>query len=61
MAETVSIIASFAMNGLAILDDWYYRPDYFAIMSNCANTQIGVRSTNSPDRSVLVAVYGQPA
>ena len=49
------------MNGLAILDDWYYRPDYFAIMSNCANTQIGVRSTNSPDRSVLVAVYGQPA
>src|ERR1700751_914327 len=61
VAETVSIVQSFAMNGLAILNEWYFRPDYLAIMSNCANTQIGVRSVNSPDRSVAVAVYGQPA
>jgi hypothetical protein len=30
-------------------------------MSNCANTEIGVWSENSLDRSVAVAVYGQPA
>jgi hypothetical protein len=30
-------------------------------MSNCANLQIGVRSVNASDRSVAVAVYGQPA
>ena len=61
VAETVFIQPSFAMNGIDVLGNWYYRPDYYAIMSNCANTQIGVRSVNSPDRSVLVAVYGQPA
>ncbi len=61
VAETVAILPSAAINGIDILGNWYYRPDYFAIMSNCANTQIGVRSANSPDRSVAVAVYGQPA
>jgi uncharacterized protein YkwD len=61
VAETVAILPSSAINGIDILGNWYYRPDYFAIMSNCANTQIGVRSVNSPDRSVAVAVYGQPA
>ncbi|ORV54650.1 hypothetical protein AWC05_17010 [Mycobacterium florentinum] len=60
VAETVAILPSASINGIDILGNWYYRPDYFAIMSNCANTQIGVRSVNSPDRSVLVAVYGQP-
>ena len=30
-------------------------------MSDCSNTAIGVWSVNSMDRSVLVAVYGQPA
>ncbi|ORW99795.1 hypothetical protein AWC29_25865 [Mycobacterium triplex] len=60
VAETVAILPSVSINGIDILGNWYYRPDYFAIMSNCANTQIGVRSVNSPDRSVLVAVYGQP-
>jgi hypothetical protein len=61
VAETVAILPSMAINGIDILGNWYYRPDYFAIMSNCANTQIGVRSVNSLDRSVAVAVYGQPA
>jgi uncharacterized protein YkwD len=61
VAETVAVLPSSAINGIDILGNWYYRPDYFAIMSNCANTQIGVRSVNGPDRSVAVAVYGQPA
>jgi hypothetical protein len=61
VAETVAINQSLAINDLDIMGNWYYRPDYMAIMSNCANTQIGVWSENSFDRSVLVAVYGQPA
>jgi uncharacterized protein YkwD len=60
-AETVAILPSMSINGIDILGNWYYRPDYFAIMSNCANTQIGVRtSSNQRDRTVTVAVYGQP-
>jgi uncharacterized protein YkwD len=60
VTETVAILPSTAINGIDILGNWYYRPDYLAIMSNCANTQIGVRSVNSFNRSVAVAVYGVP-
>jgi hypothetical protein len=59
VAETVAVNQSLAINGLDVMGNWYYRPDYYAIMSNCANTQIGVWSENSLDRSVVVAVYGQ--
>ncbi len=61
VAETVAINPALAISGIEILNQWYYRPDYLAIMSNCANTQIGVWSENSLDRTVVVAVYGQPA
>lgn len=61
VAETVAINQSMAINGLDVIGNWYSRPDYYAIMSNCANTEIGVWSENSLDRSVVVAVYGQPA
>jgi uncharacterized protein YkwD len=61
VAETVAIAPALSPNGLEILNGWYNRPDYYAIMANCANTQIGVRtSTNGFDRTVTVAVYGQP-
>lgn len=60
-SETVAINPALAISGVEIINQWYYRPDYMAIMSNCANTQIGVWSENSLDRSVVVAVYGQPA
>lgn len=60
VSETVAINPALAINGVEIMNQWYYRPDYMAIMSNCANTQIGVWSLNSLDRSVVVAVYGQP-
>ncbi|MCG7596278.1 CAP domain-containing protein [Mycobacterium sp. PSTR-4-N] len=60
VAETVAINPALAISGIEILNQWYYRPDYMAIMSNCANTQIGVWSENSLDRTVVVAVYGQP-
>ncbi|BDB44320.1 hypothetical protein Mkiyose1665_00230 [Mycobacterium kiyosense] len=61
VAETVATLPSASINAIDILGNWYYRPDYYAIMSNCANTQIGVRTSNSVPRSVTVAVYGQPA
>lgn len=61
VAETVAIQPALAINNLDIIANWYYRPDYYAIMSNCAYTQIGVWSQNSLDRSVAVAVYGQPS
>jgi uncharacterized protein YkwD len=59
VAETVAINPAVAIGGIELINQWYYNPAYFAIMSNCANSQIGVWSENSPDRTVVVAVYGQ--
>ena len=60
VAETVAINQSIAISGNDLLNRWYYNPAYMAIMSNCANSQMGVWSENNPDRTVVVAVYGQP-
>jgi uncharacterized protein YkwD len=60
VAETVAINPALAISGIGILHQWYYNPTDFAIMSDCAYTAIGVWSENSLDRSVVVAVYGQP-
>ena len=60
VGETVAINQSIAISGNDLLNRWYYNPAYKAIMSNCANSQIGVWSENSADRTVVVAVYGQP-
>ncbi len=60
--ETVAINQSLTINDLDVMGNWYYRPDYMAIMSNCANTQIGVWSENSFDlQRPPIAVYGQLA
>lgn len=61
VAETVAINPALAINNLDVINQWYYNPAYMPIMSDCANTQIGVWSENNLDRSVVVAVYGQPA
>jgi uncharacterized protein YkwD len=60
VAETVAINPALAISGIELINQWYYNPAYNAIMSNCANTQVGVWSENSLDRTVVVAVYGQP-
>ncbi len=60
VAETVAINPALAINGIEIINQWYYNPADLAIMSDCANTAMGVWSQNSLDRSVVVAVYGQP-
>src|SRR5215469_6304923 len=44
VAETVAINPALAISGIEILNQWFYRPDYMAIMSNCANAQMGVWS-----------------
>src|SRR4051812_21362228 len=61
VAETVAINPALAISGVEIINQWYYDPADLAIMNNCANSQIGVWSENSLDRTVVVAVYGQPA
>lgn len=60
VAQTVAIKPALAINNMDVLNQWYHEPAYYAIMSDCANAQIGVWSGNSLDRSVVVAVYGQP-
>ncbi len=60
VAETVAINPALAISGIELINQWYYNPADFAIMSNCANSEVGVWSENSPDRTVVVAVYGQP-
>jgi uncharacterized protein YkwD len=60
VAETVAINPALAISGIELINQWYYNPAYLAIMSDCANTAIGVWSDNSLDRTVVVAVYGKP-
>lgn len=59
--ETVAINPALAISGIEILNQWWYNPPYRAIMQDCSNSAIGVWSENSLSRSVVVAVYGQPA
>jgi uncharacterized protein YkwD len=64
VTETVSIDpasmagSAFASNGIEVIKQWQSNPAYLAIMTSCANTQIGVWSENSLDRMIVVAVYG---
>ncbi|MDR3661925.1 MAG: CAP domain-containing protein [Mycobacterium sp.] len=60
-AETVAINSAIAISSLELVNQWYYNPDDMAIIRDCANTAIGVWSDNALDRTVVVAVYGQPA
>jgi uncharacterized protein YkwD len=60
-AETVAINPAMSITSLELINQWYYNPDDMAIIRDCANTAIGVWSDNSLDRTVVVAVYGQPA
>jgi uncharacterized protein YkwD len=61
VVETVAINPALAISGIEILGQWWYDPPSRAAMQDCANTAIGVWSANSLSRSVVVAVYGQPA
>lgn len=58
VAETVAVNSALAISGVELINQWYYNPAYFAIMSDCAHTHIGVWSEHRFDRTVVVAVYG---
>lgn len=60
VSQTVAINPAIAISGVDLINRWYNDPVSHAIMANCANSQIGVWSENSIDRTVVVAVYGQP-
>ncbi|MHA3021754.1 CAP domain-containing protein [Mycobacterium sp. BMJ-28] len=59
VAETVAINPALAISGIELINQWYDNPAYLAIMSDCANTTIGVWSENRLDRTVVVAVFGK--
>jgi uncharacterized protein YkwD len=59
--ETIAINPALSITSLEVINQWYYNPEQIAIMQNCANTEVGVWSENSLDRTVLVAMYGHPA
>jgi uncharacterized protein YkwD len=61
VSETIAINPAVAISGIEILHQWWYDPQSRATMQDCRNTAIGVWSEDSLDRSVVVAVYGQPA
>ncbi len=48
------------ITSLELVNQSYANPDDMAIIRDCANTSIGLWSDNSLDRTVVVAVYGQP-
>lgn len=60
VAETVAINPALAISGIEILNQWWSDPTSRSTMQDCRNTAIGVWSENSLDRTVVVAVYGQP-
>ena len=59
VAETVAINPALAISGIELINQWYHRPDYYAIMADCTNVDIGVWSESVLDRTVVVAVYGK--
>ena len=56
----MAINPALAISGIELINQWYHNPAYMAIMRDCANTEIGVWSENSLDRTIVVAVYGRP-
>jgi uncharacterized protein YkwD len=60
VAETVAINPALAISGIELVNQLYNNPDYLAIMKDCSHSVMGVWSENSLDRTVVVAVYGNP-
>jgi hypothetical protein len=61
VVETIAINPALAISGVEILNQWWSDPVARATMQDCSNTAIVVWSENSIARTVVVAVYGQPA
>ncbi|MGV0834369.1 CAP domain-containing protein [Mycolicibacterium thermoresistibile] len=59
--QTVAINPALAINNMEVLRQWYHNPAIRGLIEDCSLSEIGVWSENSLDRSVVVAVYGEPA
>lgn len=62
VAQTVAINLALAISGIELMRQWHYNPAYKAIVVGCANSDVGVWSETSLDRTVVVVVGvdGQP-
>lgn len=60
VAETVAINPALAISGIELINQLYNNPDYLAIMRDCSHSVMGVWSESHFDRTVVVAVYGNP-
>ena len=60
VTETVATNPALSISSFELFNQWYNNPEYLAIMRDCANTAMGIWSANSLDRTVVVALYGQP-
>ena len=60
VAETVAINPALSISGMELITQLYNNPDYLAIMKDGSHSVMGVWSQNSLDRTVVVAVYGNP-
>ena len=52
----MAINPALAISGIELINQWYHSPADFAVMCDWTNSQIGVWSESSPDRTVVVAV-----
>lgn len=59
--QTDATNPALSISSLELIKQLYYDPESLAIVRDCADTARGVRSVNSVDRTVVVAVYGQLA
>ena len=59
VAETVAINPALSISGIELINQWFYDPADYAIMADCRHTLMGVWTSNSLDRTVVVAMYGQ--
>jgi uncharacterized protein YkwD len=61
VGETVAINPALAISNLEVMQRWFNDPATLGVMQDCKYTDIGVWSENALDRTVVVAMYGQPA
>ena len=60
VAETVTINPAISISSMELINRLHDDPASLAIIRDCSHSVMGVWSENSADRTVVVAVYGNP-
>jgi hypothetical protein len=60
VAETVTINPAISISSMELINRLHDDPSSLAIMQDCSHSVMGVWSENSLDRTVVVALYGNP-